>query len=119
MITYRANECMIAWNLYGDIEVGPWPDEIGWSKRFKFTSGACYQERHECGLQMNALSVLVDFHTIVIRDGVDPAKAHREFLKIREYRYHISPDISGAEVFDQDYAAALGREIHLTKRALP
>lgn len=41
--------------------------------------------------------LFIDFHTIVVRDGVSPQDAHREFLKIDEYREFISPDIDGAD----------------------
>lgn len=40
--------------------------------------------------------VFINFHTIVVRDGVDPQVAHEAFLVIDEYRERISPDIPGA-----------------------
>jgi hypothetical protein len=33
-----------------------------------------------------------------VRDGIDPMAAHREFLKIGEYRRRISAEIEGAEI---------------------
>ncbi len=39
--------------------------------------------------------LFIDFHTIVVRDRVDPQKAHEAFLAIDEYREHISPDTPG------------------------
>lgn len=115
MTDYTANECMIAWNPDEEIEVGPWPDETGWSRRFRYTAGACFSEREDYGLVMMALAVMTNFNTITVRDRIDPQTAHREFLKIREYRLHISPDIAGAEDFDQAYAVAFGREMVLTR----
>lgn len=41
--------------------------------------------------------VFVDFHTLVVREGIAPEVAHGEFLKIDEYRELISPDIQGAD----------------------
>jgi hypothetical protein len=39
--------------------------------------------------------MFIDFHTLVVRDGIDPQAAHREFLKIDEYRKRIAPDTPG------------------------
>ena len=40
--------------------------------------------------------LFVNFHTAVVRDGIDPHDLHNEMLKIDEYRQTISPDIEGA-----------------------
>jgi hypothetical protein len=40
--------------------------------------------------------VFINFHTLIVRDGIPIEKAHRAFLAIDEYREHISPDIPGA-----------------------
>jgi hypothetical protein len=40
--------------------------------------------------------LFIQFHTAVIRDGIDPQRAHKAFLAIDEYRQRISPDIQGA-----------------------
>ena len=34
--------------------------------------------------------VFIAFNALVVDDGMDPQVAHREFLKIDEYRYAIS-----------------------------
>ena len=44
-----------------------------------------------------SLRVLVEFNTLVVRDGIDPQQAHNEFLKIDEYRAHVAPDTRGAQ----------------------
>lgn len=36
--------------------------------------------------------MFIDFHSIIVRDGIDPMAAHIEFSKVDEYREHISPD---------------------------
>jgi hypothetical protein len=41
--------------------------------------------------------MFIAFHTMVVRDGIDPQAAHDEFLKISEYRRRIAPDIEGAD----------------------
>jgi hypothetical protein len=42
-----------------------------------------------------AFQVMMDFNTLVVRDGMDPQKVHEEFMKIDEYRFHVSPEIAG------------------------
>ncbi len=44
-----------------------------------------------------AMMMFITFNTLVVRDRVDVAAAHREFLKIDEYRTRISRDTPGAE----------------------
>lgn len=82
----------------GQIMVGPHPDRSKWSKPFSFTGGSCFLDLKTRPEIEQVMQIFIDFHTIVVRDGIDPNAAHREFLKIDEYRERISPDISGAEV---------------------
>jgi hypothetical protein len=42
------------------------------------------------------LAVFILFNTLVVRDGIEPAAAHRAFLEIDEYRQHISREKVGA-----------------------
>ncbi|MEC5291568.1 MULTISPECIES: hypothetical protein [unclassified Aurantimonas] len=97
----KALEAMIAWNpkdwsrsggVAGAIEIGPWPDKFGWSDRYALTVGACLLERHNLTPEIIAMLTFVDFHTCVVRDGVDPLQAHLEFIKIDEFRERVSPD---------------------------
>jgi hypothetical protein len=67
-------------------------------RRFAFTSGACYAERRHMTHEAKVMLMFIDFHTCVVRDGIDPRLAHREFLKVGEYRRRISSDIDGADV---------------------
>jgi hypothetical protein len=50
------------------------------------TSGCCHLARHEMTLEPKVMMMLIDFHTCVVRDGIDLFAAHAEFLKIDEYR---------------------------------
>lgn len=92
------NRWMVAWKpgVPDAVAVGPWPDETGWSDRLPFTGGCCYSERHHMPAAMQVAMLFIDFHTLIVRDGINPQAAHREFLKIDEYRRRISPDIPGA-----------------------
>src|SRR5712691_9598332 len=98
---FTIDNWMAAWNPInrhivtaepGKIVVGPWPDTIGWSDKLRFTTGACYMERHNCDKWLKIAMMFIDFNTMVLRDGIAPQDAHREFLKIDEYRRHIAPD---------------------------
>jgi hypothetical protein len=76
----------------GDIKVGPWPDEDGWSDNFSFTDGACTSYWHEVDASELAAQIFILFNAVVL-DGVDPHKAHNAFLAIDEYCERIPPDM--------------------------
>jgi hypothetical protein len=91
-------EAMYGWNRNSDeIDVGPWPDTTGWSDRYSLTGGACYTNIRQMAPDQLAAQIFIDFHMIVLRDGVDVQAAHRAFLKIDEFRGSIAPDIPGAD----------------------
>jgi hypothetical protein len=99
----KAIESMVAWTpcdydgpSAGQVRVGRWPDEMGWSDPFLMTSGACYIDRHKLTAHERRALVFIDFNTLVVRDGIDVQAAHKAFLAIDEYRQFISPDIDGA-----------------------
>jgi hypothetical protein len=41
--------------------------------------------------------MFVNFNTLVVRDGIPAAAAHKAFLAIDEYRWRISRDTQGAQ----------------------
>lgn len=100
----RQLECMIAWTpagyehseTRGRVEVGPWPDRTGWSRRYSAHVGACFSELHDMPEWERIAMLFIEFNTLVVRDGIDPKEAHRAFLMIDEYRERISPDVPGA-----------------------
>jgi len=63
------------------------------------SGGACWHDRYAPAqaLWQRLALLMVDFHTLVVRDGLDPQVVHREFLKVDEYRRLISPDCEGAD----------------------
>jgi hypothetical protein len=92
-------EAMYGWNRNSnEIGVGPWPDTTGWSDRYSLTGGARYKSIREMPLDQQVAQVFIDFHMIVLRDGVDVQAAHRAFLKIDEFRGSLAPDIPGADL---------------------
>ena len=100
MSEYTINNWMVAWTPRepDTVEVGPWPDETGWSDPpYRYTGGCCELVRHKWPEDRKVMMMFINFHTLIVRDGIDPQAAHREFLKIDEYRRRISPDIDGAE----------------------
>jgi hypothetical protein len=82
----------------GQIEVGPHPDRTGWSKPYSTSLGACILETKKYSEIEQVAQLFIDFQTAVVMYGIHPQDAHREFLKIDEYRKRISPDCPGAEV---------------------
>lgn len=96
---YSIDEWMVAWEpASGEVKIGSCPDLTGWSNRYPMSSGCCNAgRRHQMSPRGKVMMLLIDFHKLVVRDGVDPQNAHREFLKIDEYRRRIAPDITGAD----------------------
>ena len=81
----------------GSVKVVPWPDTNGLASEYPCTVGACFTWLRELSKHKREKLLFIDFHTLTVRDGINPADAHREFLKIDEYRRLIAPDIEGAE----------------------
>jgi len=93
---FDINSWMVAWTPShpGEIEVNEWPDKRGWSNRYYLKRDVGSREKLSKWQKM--MLMFVDFNICVVRDGIDPQKAHSEFLKIKEYRNIISPDIEDA-----------------------
>jgi hypothetical protein len=86
----------IAEQVPGAILVARLGDEVYWSHQYAYVTGCCETARHSMRLWKKIALMFIDFHKVVVRDGVDPQAAHREFLKIDEYCRRISPDTPGA-----------------------
>jgi hypothetical protein len=83
---------MIAWTPKREVKVGPWPDTSGWSKSYDVTDGACFMRWGEFTEDQRQKALFVVFHTMVVRDEVDPSVAHDALMVIDEYRELIAPD---------------------------
>jgi hypothetical protein len=101
-MTYR--EALVAWNPGTDqVAVGRLlmrEDDYDWTRHpisYRFTAGAAYTAVRTYSSSNLALQMMLDFHTIVVRDGVPVEAAHKAFLKVDEYRALISPDTPGAD----------------------
>lgn len=92
------DDWMVAWGYEGEVAVGRHP-ELYRSRTSELprSAGNVFSSYQDLTLDQKRVQMLLDFHTLVVRDGVSIEDAHREFLKIDEYKYLISPDISGAE----------------------
>ena len=86
-------DCMIGYNSGGPIEVGPHPDRSGWSKKYRYSVGACFLKAKDADLINNHLQMLLEFHHAVVRDQVPVADAHRAFWAIDEYRDMMAEDV--------------------------
>jgi hypothetical protein len=93
----KSLEAMLAWNPgTNEVEVGPWPDKTGWSKKYKMSSGACNLERHSKPKEWKLMSFIDAMH-VIIRDKVDPLAVHMAMLAVDEYRDGCSDDMPGIE----------------------
>lgn len=97
----KANEALIAWPPGSKDEIGVGPllavGARDWTHPYRYTGGAAFtQTRDKAGVESVA-QVFVDFHTIVVRDGLDPVAVHREFPKIEEYADNVSPELKPSE----------------------
>lgn len=52
-----------------------------------------YAANRQQSAEAQIAQVFVHFHTMVVRDGVDPKVAHDALIKIDEFREAVSPDI--------------------------
>jgi len=100
----KYREALIAWTPNtGQIRVGPLlregdPDWTAHPIKYVSKGGAAFTVLRRCeNATLRDLMLFIEFHTIVVRDRIPVDAAHREFLKIDEYRRRIAPDIHGAE----------------------
>jgi hypothetical protein len=93
---YAIDEWQVAWNAQpkaaspSAVEVGQ--SIGGWTDGYNNAQGSEGRT-----LEEKVAHMFITFHTLVVRDGVDPLRAHREFLKIDEYRRRIDSEIEGAD----------------------
>lgn len=96
----KLKDALIAWNPETDqIKVDSL--RLNWSTRwdaaYEMTTGGCNAEVQDMSDLSARHCVLSEFVTIVVRDRVDIDAAHREFLKIDEYRRAIPSDVPGVD----------------------
>jgi hypothetical protein len=63
-----------------------------WTERYRCFGGAAYAEQYAATGDKSLAYALLDFHSLVVRDGVDPLTAHQAFLAIDEYRNALAED---------------------------
>jgi hypothetical protein len=91
----------IGWTPGGDVDVVS-ACEIGRSERLEKhpmkTSPVYRSDLMGIDGESAKLAVLVHFHMLVVRDNIDPAKVHKAFMDIEEYRDAIAADTLPADV---------------------
>jgi hypothetical protein len=102
----KACEALIAWTpacetdnpTCGQVKVGPVIREHprDWTEGYSSTGGAAYTRVRNLRGAASVAQIFIDFHSMVVRDGIDPKVAHRAFLEIDEYAECISNDIEGS-----------------------
>jgi hypothetical protein len=84
--------------LRGKVEVRTPQSCRDWTKPpFSRSCGANLRSTRALRGDAAVMVLFIDFHTLIVRDGIDPKAAHEAFLAIDEYRRRISHDIEGAE----------------------
>jgi hypothetical protein len=91
----------IGWTPGGDVDVIA-INELGRSEWFDKhpmkTSPAYRDDLMGIAGESAKLAVLVHFHMLVVRDNIDPAKVHKAFMDINEYRDAIAVETLPADV---------------------
>lgn len=96
---YDIDGWMVAWDPNRDgtkadrVKVGPHPDETGWSTEYRMSAGCAFTKWHSLSEGQKITQMLIDFHDLVVADGIDPQVAHREFAKIKGFADAILGDI--------------------------
>ena len=101
---YDIDHWMVGWNsahstygrkLPGVIEVGPFPDNRGWSDKYSLTSGCC-NNRSWMNLTIGEKRqhLLGGFLSLTLCYGLAAEDVHREFWKIKEWR-KLNPGVFG------------------------
>ena len=79
----------------GDVAVLAWPDVSGLARAYARTLGANDPSWRAASGESLAARLSIAFNTMVVRDGIDPAVAHANLLRIEEYRRHVGkPELS-------------------------
>ena len=103
----KAHEALIFWTppgsseyreTAGDVAICPHlhPIGAGWGRQFERVGGAAHADRRKLRGAESTARLFIDFHQLIVRDGIDPELAHHIFLVIDEYAKSISPDLPGA-----------------------
>lgn len=89
-------DALIAWNPASDqvrVDALALNWRVRWDEGFLMSTGGCCAEVRSLSPDEARARVLSEFVGLVVRDRVDIAAAHREFLKIEEYRDAIPEDL--------------------------
>ena len=88
-MSYDRNDYMIAWDVQSTggprVEVGPWPDKMGWSDDFALTTGCSDAVFHDLSEREQAQALLNQAADLMF-SGIAPRDVIREFAKIRTWR---------------------------------
>ena len=103
----KYKDCLVAWNPGTDqVRVGPLrssgvPDWTRHPVRYRMKGGGAFGHVRECEDEFQLIMLMMlEFHTLAVRDKIPLDALHQAFLLIDEYRARISPDIPGADPAD-------------------
>lgn len=100
----KIKDALISWNpaeggAAGSIKVGRLRENWNtrWAENYLMNVGGCFPEVSRMSDIEARHYVLSEFVSAVVGGRVNPQDAHREFMKIDEYRRAIPSDFEGAE----------------------
>jgi hypothetical protein len=73
----------------GEVAVLPWPAASGLARAYARTLGGADPIWRALPEEAWASRLSTAFNTLVVRDGIDPAVAHANLLRIDEYRREV------------------------------
>lgn len=99
----KMSEALIAWTSNGECKVGRLlrEGERDWTDGYEMTGGAAYTRVRRMEGEAAKAQAFIEWHTLVLRDGVDPKQAHEEFLQIDEYRDGLADEMLPLKYFRQ------------------
>lgn len=90
---FDARNGMLCWNPGTDqVEVGPWPDKTGWSKKYRMSVLACELVVQELSFEARKRVVFTEAVHLIVKDGCDPAAVHKALMNLKEYQAGLSED---------------------------
>jgi hypothetical protein len=90
----KASQALIFWTPRMDVVVTDLADgDPAWGHLYDYNGGAAQTKTRSLRGDAGKLQLFIDFHTLVVRDGIDPRQAHEAFMAIDEYRDCIAPGI--------------------------
>ena len=91
---FNATNGQLCWNPGTDqVEVGPWPNDTGWGKKYKMSGLACYSHVKQMDFEQRKTIVFIEAVHLIVGDRCDPLAVHRALLNLEEYQDGLADDL--------------------------